>query len=84
LSQNNYVYEEFYDDVLVYDEKMFIIKIFKKHHKLTCYKIMMFFVIITHMVIIVANLDLLTRLLLTWLPLVIIDPHVNFDIKLKI
>jgi hypothetical protein len=39
---------------------------------------------ITHNVIIVAKLDLLTRLLLTWLSRVIIDPHFNFDIKLKI
>jgi hypothetical protein len=43
LSQNNYVYDEFYDDVLIYHEKCSSLKFSRKHNQLTNYKIMMFY-----------------------------------------
>jgi hypothetical protein len=57
----------------------------QKCHKLTYYKIMTFFVTITYNVIIVAELDLLTRLSY-WhgCHMLLLDPNVKFDIKLKI
>jgi hypothetical protein len=47
---------------LIYDEsKCVSLKFSQKHHKLTYYNIMTFFVTISHNIIIVDELDLLTR-----------------------
>jgi hypothetical protein len=55
----------------------------QKHHKLINYKIMTFFVTIKHNVIIIAELDLVTKLLID-IHMSLLDPHAKFDIKIKI
>jgi cell division protein ZapA (FtsZ GTPase activity inhibitor) len=69
----------------MYDEKMFIVKFFMKTHKLTHYKIMTFFVTITHNIIIVVVLDLLTNMFCQHgCHMALLDINDKFDIKLKL
>jgi hypothetical protein len=66
LSQNNYVYDKFYEAVMIYNErKCSSFKFSRKCHKLSHYKTMMFFVIITCNIIIVVVLDLLVDIAVT-------------------